>query len=218
MRLGVGFEEKQRDWEVKVGACGLGGLSFQLRLSRRRWKDADVSLFSPAWVRAPQGLRPDLGPRPGRPRGPRCSPPAPQLPLHQRRRGRAESPAGAAAAAVPSHLLPARASPRRAPAAAALPRASEPASERARPARGPGRFLLATAASWGGLRPRWQRLSGAEPAAARSPRAPLSPCHGETVRCVISATADRGLRGGQDLPAMPLHRQRVPLLAYLYHR
>lgn len=175
-------------------------------------------------------FQPCLGPgtpgpetRPGTPapdgRGvPAALPPTPQLPLHQRRRGRAESPAGAAAAAVPSHLLPARASPRRAPAAAALPRASEPASERARPARGPGRFLLATAASWGGLRPRWQRLSGAEPAAARSPRAPLSPCHGETVRCAISATADRGLRGGQDLPAMPLHRQRVPLLAYLYHR
>lgn len=180
------------------------------------WKDADASLSNPARVRAPQGLRSDLGPRPGRPRGPRCSSPTPSL--QQRRRGRAEGRAGAAAAAVPSHLPPARASPRRAPAAAALPRASEPASERARPARGPGRFLLATAASWGRLQPRWQRLSGAEPAAARSPRAPLSPCHGETVRCAISATADWGLRGGQDLPAVPLHRQRVPLLAYLYHR
>lgn len=195
---------------------GLGGRSFQLRLSDRRRKDADVSLPNPARVRAPQGLRAELGSRPGRPRGPRRSPPP--LPLQRRCRGRAEGRAGAAAAAVPSHLPPARASPRRAPAAAALPRASEPASERARPARGPGRSLLATAASWGWLQPRWQRLSGAEPAAAGSPRAPLSPCHGETVRCAVPATADRGLRGWQDMPAVPLHRQRVPLLAYLHHR
>lgn len=111
--------------------CGLGGRSFLLRLSDCLRNDADVSLPSPARVRAPQGLRAELGPRPGRPWGPRRSPPP--LPLQRQRRGLAEGRAGAAAAAVPSHLPPARASPCRAPAAAALPRASEPASERARP-------------------------------------------------------------------------------------
>lgn len=50
--------------------CGLGGRSFQLRLSDRRRKDADVPLPNPARARAPQGLRAELGPRPGRPRGP----------------------------------------------------------------------------------------------------------------------------------------------------
>lgn len=92
MRLGVGFEEKQRDWEVKVGACGLGGLSFQLRLSRRRWKDADVSLFSPAWVRAPQGLRPDLGPPPRTAAGSPLLPPCPPAPAASAAQGTGGEP------------------------------------------------------------------------------------------------------------------------------
>lgn len=81
---------------------GLDGRSFQLRLSDPRRKDADVSLRNSARVGTPQGLKAELGPGPGQPRGPRRSPPP--LPLQRRRRGRGEGRPGAAAAAVPSHL------------------------------------------------------------------------------------------------------------------
>lgn len=131
--------------------CGLGGRSFQLRLSDRGRKDADASLPNPARVRAPQGLRAELGPRPGRPRGPRRSPPA--LPLQRRRRGPAEGRAGRQ-----PQLSPPTSRQRELPRAALppQPRFPAPASQRAS-----GRG----SAGAGPLPPRHRGVLGRAPAA-----------------------------------------------------
>lgn len=97
------------------------------------------------------------------------------------------------------------------------PTASRRTSER-RGGRGARPVPSPPAASPGRRARRWQQPSRAEPAARRSAPGASGPSHGEAVRCAVPAAADRGLRGGQDLPPVPLHRQRVPLLAHLHHR
>jgi hypothetical protein len=151
------------------GKCSLvakGGLdrsSPQLRHSGCPRKDANVS-------------HPTLpGPAVGGELGPRWVPPALGCALPAFFTG---SGGGGAAGRGRGGLGPRTLSPptaRTSPAGAALPPQPHfPAqSEPARPARGPGPPSFSPpAASPGGRGPRWQRLSGAELVASRSPRTP----------------------------------------------